>query len=571
MRNLYILLSVTIILIVLLLVFAFLFFEREKHARAYYCVEARGVSAGSIKVDRYRTEDRIIYKSATFYPAATGRGIVYEKLVFDRKNNDLEKFIKQEKYFGVPGIAAYIEKGAGSTFDYLAMFQSKFSTVSSLSCPGGAPVFDNESIVTYLSFIDKYDFARGGAQSFNTVYLPSAALPPARCKVVFISLYDEYIKVDGKKTKTECLAIKAKGFPESYVWVSKKDQDIVRLKIDSRALLITRVSVFQKMPAKPPEEEGGAAYDSRDIVFPSGDITLSGTVRIPRQKNDKLPCVLLAAGDGPHDSGNAGLYADISRMLVENGYIVLRFDKRGMGRSQGKRSAFSVSGEIQDTESALDFLLNYEGVDKEKAFIVAHGEACSLLAGLDFSRFPVKGLVMLGIIRAAPLEDFQCEYFSGKIKAASRMDSAYPETLSLLEKQTLKIVTDTKKDYTFIRGKHVFLARMRELLDFNALAEFKKLSVPLIIVFGLEDRFGSLSYIRDIEKALGENELKQFSIMYFRGLGHFFKKGNTTSPEVLKKIKDWIEEVGAQVPPGEEAQGAPLTRVIMGEPASPLS
>ena len=128
------------------------------------------------------------------------------------------------------------------------------------------------------------------------------------------------------------------------------------------------------------------------------------------------------------------------------------------------------------------------------------------------------------------------------------MDSNYPKILSLLEKQTLKTVTDTKKDHASIRGKRVFLARMRELLALNALAEFKKLNVPLVIIIGLKDRFASPAYVQDVEKALSESELKQFSTVYFRGLGHFFKSGKATSPEVLKKIKDWIEEVEVPEP-----------------------
>ncbi len=166
MRNLYILLTLTIILIITLLVFAFLFLEKEKHQTYFYSVERAGEQSGSIRIDRYKTEDKIIYKSTSFYPAAR-RKIIHEKLVFDRKTFKLERFFRECKNSGIATAAMYIDTRKGDSFDFLSRDLSKSSVASAAAHAKDSSVFHEESIVTYMPLIDKYDFARGGAQSFN--------------------------------------------------------------------------------------------------------------------------------------------------------------------------------------------------------------------------------------------------------------------------------------------------------------------------------------------------------------------------------------------------------------------
>lgn len=550
MRNLYFLLIVTIVTIILFVAITFLFFEKEKHQSFFFAKEIRGVrEAGYIRVDRYKTEDRIIYKSTSFEPGEPNRKITHNKFVFDRKSFKMVRFIKECKNFGTTTEAVYIEKETDETLGFLARLGSKFSLASNVAPARGVSLFDTESIMTYMPFVDKYNFARGGAQSFNAVYHPLSLLPPARGKVIFTSIRDEYINVAGKKRKTECLVVRGKGLAESYIWVSKIDRNVVQAEIKSKGLLIKKIAVPPKIPMYDYAVKN-KSYDSRDIIFPSEDIALAGTIAIPREEG-KLPSVLLVTGEGPYDRDAAGLYTGISHELAEGGYVVLRFDRRGIGKSQGDDMAVSLTSELKDIESGMNFLANHEKVNRNKIFIVAHGDACSYLPLLDFSGPPAKGLIMLGVVKPSLFLDFECEYVRDKISALTEIDKKYEGILGSLKGETLNFVENTKKEYAFVRGKRVFLERMRQFLALKPLEKFKTLDIPLIILHGKKDKFSSRPYVKNIERVLKEAGFQQLSIEYYGGLGHFFGeivdeknrvKYYSVNKKVLATIKGWIND-----------------------------
>lgn len=551
MRNLYIFLTITIILTVILLAFTFLLFEKEKHQSYYYTIEANGVTIGYIKVDRYKTEDKIIYKSTSFRPMELTRKVIHEKFIFDKKSFKLEKFSKEYKDFGVIIESAYISN-KDDMFDFLIKSGSKFIAGSRVVHSKDLSIFDVESIVTYMTFVEKYNFSRGGAQSFNMLYPPVISLPPARGRAVFASQRDEYISVNGKKTKTEYLVVRSKMLPETYIWVSKKDKSIVQLQNNSMGLLIKSIAFPHKVTLKE-ERIKDEFLDSIDIIFPSDDIALAGTVSMPRGKegNKLLPSVLLVTGEGPYDRENAGLYTDISRELAKNGYLVLRFDRRGIGDSQGINMEVSLTDDIKDIENGLQFLINHERTDKDKLFIIAHGEGCSYLPLIDFSKFPVKGLIMLGVTKIGPFLDFDCEYIRENINTLTKIDRKFQKILESSEEETLNLIKNTKKEHAFVHRKRVFLKRMGELYLLKPLESFKKLGTPLLIIYGRKDMFGSLSYVNDIENALKEIELKSFSVIYFRSLGHLLgevvteknaPKRYKMDKEALETIRDWLDK-----------------------------
>lgn len=548
MKKIYFLLILGVIIIISLVAFAFIFFEREKHRNLFYSVSVNGEYAGYVEVDRYRTEDRVVYKSTGFRPRKPACETIREKNVFNKKNFLMRKFTRECIDHGAETCGAYIER-AGATFDFLARVGSRWSSTSGITFVKSASVFDKDSIATYVPFIDRYDFTRGGAQSFNTLYLSSGLLPPARGKIVFKSIRDEYIDVQGKKTKTEFLAVRSKTLSGVHLWVSKKTRDIVQLEIDESATMIKKAAFPKKIAAgaRIPDE---ASYDSAEVLFPSEDIALAGTVTIPRKKG-RLPAILLVAGEGPYDRENGGLYTDISAHLARRGYITLRFDRRGIGKSQGDNSAISLTDEIVDIENALKFLSNHEKTDGEMILIIAHGESCSYLPQLNFSALPAKakGLIMLATSKPVVLADLKCEYISDAVKSLMEVDKEYAGTLALVERETLALAKDTNKEYVFTQGQHVFAKRMSQIHGLRPLEGFGKLEIPLLLVYGKKDRYSSPDYIKEIEMALGKLGPQQSRTVYFRSLGHFLgtltedtgaKKRYVANPEVLETLTDWI-------------------------------
>lgn len=83
------------------------------------------------------------------------------------------------------------------------------------------------------------------------------------------------------------------------------------------------------------------SYKSSEVSVPLKDVTLSGTFFQPLQ-DDKKNAVLIIAGSGPTDrDGNSPLLPgknnsllQLADSLVSHGMAVLRYDKRGIGKSK---------------------------------------------------------------------------------------------------------------------------------------------------------------------------------------------------------------------------------------------
>jgi hypothetical protein len=121
------------------------------------------------------------------------------------------------------------------------------------------------------------------------------------------------------------------------------------------------------------------AAPGEPITFPSGDLTLEGLFHRPPAV--PYPAVVVCH---PHplfggDMRNSVVTA-VCQALVESGIAALRFNFRGVGRSEG---GFGDGvGERDDVLAALAYLRALEGVDPAKVGLVGYsfGAAVSLLA-----------------------------------------------------------------------------------------------------------------------------------------------------------------------------------------------
>ena len=78
----------------------------------------------------------------------------------------------------------------------------------------------------------------------------------------------------------------------------------------------------------------------QEVLFESNGVILSGTLTLPSAEG-VYPAVLMIPGSGQVDRDeNArklpiNAFRQISDYLVRQGYATLRYDKRGVGASQG--------------------------------------------------------------------------------------------------------------------------------------------------------------------------------------------------------------------------------------------
>lgn len=104
----------------------------------------------------------------------------------------------------------------------------------------------------------------------------------------------------------------------------------------------------------------------KEVTFESAGLKLAGTLHRPddMKPGEKRPAFLVLHGFGSNRSSRS--CAVPAKMLEDWGYVVLRFDMRGCGQSEGEHSRVICLQQVDDTRNALTFLAAQDGVDKER-------------------------------------------------------------------------------------------------------------------------------------------------------------------------------------------------------------
>ncbi len=160
------------------------------------------------------------------------------------------------------------------------------------------------------------------------------------------------------------------------------------------------------------------------ISFTSDGMTLKGFIHMTEGAG-KRPGLVLCHGFGGSCRG-AG-HPELARALEQAGYIVLRFDFRGCGQSEGRRGDVIVDEEVADLRHALDFLATQLSVDATRIGVIGASLGGSVAIEVAASDARVKVCVANGSIgngerryRAQYRDDASWQAFLKRLDEAKR-------------------------------------------------------------------------------------------------------------------------------------------------------
>ncbi len=115
------------------------------------------------------------------------------------------------------------------------------------------------------------------------------------------------------------------------------------------------------------------------VRIPAAGFGIAASVTKPSGAAGPLPAVILIGGSGPIDRDGfvAGIpvLGQLAGALVDAGFLVVRFDKRGVGQSGGRAETTTIADAAEDVRAIVAWLdKRGKDVDKRRIALVGHSE-----------------------------------------------------------------------------------------------------------------------------------------------------------------------------------------------------
>ncbi|MEW6323622.1 MAG: alpha/beta fold hydrolase [Acidobacteriota bacterium] len=253
-------------------------------------------------------------------------------------------------------------------------------------------VLPNQFLGSYAVLARRLVGAAAGATLRG--YIAPQAEVPIRVDAVVAERVETGDRVINASRYALVISNPAQGDVPVSVWVDPEG-GLLRMSVPSQMLELvredissaaTRITSFS-LPTDEP------------VRIPAAGFNLGATVAKPAGATGRLPALVLVAGSGPieRDGFVAGvpIIGQLAASLVDAGFLVVRYDKRGVGQSGGRTETVTLSDYAEDVRAILKWLERRKDVDKNRIGLVGHSEG-ALVALIAAERDKkVKALAMI--------------------------------------------------------------------------------------------------------------------------------------------------------------------------------
>jgi pimeloyl-ACP methyl ester carboxylesterase len=303
-------------------------------------------------------------------------------------------------------------------------------------------------------------------------------------------------------------------------------------------------------------------YDEEEIRFENkaAGIVLAGTLTLP-SGGTKLPAAILIAGSGRNDRNETpmGHFLLLSDFLTRNGYAVLRYDKRGVGESEGDYGLATTFDFAEDVESALEYLASREEIDPTLIGLIGHSEGgliAPIIAAeneelafiIMMAGMGIKGrdLLLLQSAKMAKLSGIPQEEIHAITEQNGILyDIAMEESNDSLLVQRLKdAVPDIDDNLLGMLRWNWF----RTFLSLDPDVYLSKVTCPVLGITGEKDiQCPPGENLAAMERSLLKAGNQHFELQSLEGLNHLFQTAETGSPYEYEQIAEIISPDALQV------------------------
>ncbi|UCE08177.1 MAG: alpha/beta hydrolase, partial [bacterium] len=336
-------------------------------------------------------------------------------------------------------------------------------------------------------------------------------------------------------------------------------------------------------------EDEAMSYIQEEVVFSNKDVTLAGTLTLPRTSG-RHPAVVLLHGSGPlnRDQEVFGMkpFWIIADHLTQRGVAVLRYDSRGVGGSSGAPYQFTLPDVAEDALAAIRYLKTRNDINPAQIGLCGQSQG-AVVAPLAASRSEDVAFIISLAGMGVPGE----EAHFAQVTAIARADGASEQEIERQEENLKRIIIFIRKDAseaeirplitTMLTNQLVLKSQKSEketkednravdahvdcvlslyksswfrfFIDYDPKPALEQVMCPALFLFGELDTQVPMEVNRmaiwDVLKKSGNND---YTLKMIPKANHVFQSANTGSPSeymslekkfvpgLLEFMSDWV-------------------------------
>jgi pimeloyl-ACP methyl ester carboxylesterase len=336
---------------------------------------------------------------------------------------------------------------------------------------------------------------------------------------------------------------------------------LVRLSIPAQNLDVVRediasVASRRVVVSRPGDEQ---------VRIPADGFTLAATISKPAAAGDRpLPAVVLCGGSGPTDRDGTAfgipIFGQLANALADAGFLVVRYDKRGVGQSGGRAEAAALNDFSEDLRAVLRFTANRRDVDRRRIAVAGHSEgaAVAMLAASKENRIAALVLIAAMGVTGAELNMYQVTH---ALERSNRPEAEKQATIDLQKRIQSAVLTGKGwEEVAPAVRRQADTPWFQSFLAFDPVKIMPDIDQPVLVVQGDLDTQVPPSNADRLETAArARNDAGGVEVVKVAGVNHLLVPAisgeydeyagltdKRVSPSIIQPIASWLQRTFAR-------------------------
>jgi len=233
-----------------------------------------------------------------------------------------------------------------------------------------------------------------------------------------------------------------------------------------------------------------------EVSFDSDRVRLAGTLALPDGPG-QFPVVVLISGSGQVDRNEnhrrlrIDFFRETATHLADQGIMTLRYDKRGVGASEGDYWETGFFDNVADASAAISYVKYHERSHADAIYLLGHSEGALIATRLAGQGNEIAGIILIAG-SARPGENV-LKWQAQKVAEGTGgfngwlIRTLHIDVLKAQQKQLDKIKKSTKDSLRIQLFAKINAKWMREFMAYDPAEDLARIQVPVLAITGTKD------------------------------------------------------------------------------------